>query len=141
LETVAVLLVVHVYREEHHGEEIIRIISAVGPRSTKSADIVKRPLTDKGREAVRRIAAQQAAGDDSRINLKAIPRLTDRQLAGMVRLRDARPRKVAVSVRLDGRVLAWLKSKGRGHLTLVNDILANLMEAEQRADRGRSGPA
>jgi uncharacterized DUF497 family protein len=27
-ETVAVLLVVHVYREEHNGEEIIRIISA-----------------------------------------------------------------------------------------------------------------
>jgi uncharacterized DUF497 family protein len=26
--TVAVLLVVHVYREEHNGEEIIRIISA-----------------------------------------------------------------------------------------------------------------
>lgn len=25
---VAVLVVVHVYREEHHGEEIIRIISA-----------------------------------------------------------------------------------------------------------------
>jgi len=27
-DTVAVLLVVHVYREEEHGEEIIRIISA-----------------------------------------------------------------------------------------------------------------
>jgi uncharacterized DUF497 family protein len=28
LEIAAVLLVVHVYREEHNGEEIIRIISA-----------------------------------------------------------------------------------------------------------------
>ncbi|MGB6941246.1 MAG: hypothetical protein WBE37_02465 [Bryobacteraceae bacterium] len=38
-------------------------------------------------------------------------------------------------VRLDERVLVWLKSKGRGHLTLINDILANLMEAEQKAGR------
>ena len=55
----------------------------------------------------------------------------------MVRFRDVRPRKRAVSVRLDERVLAWLKSKGRGHLTLINDILANLMEAELKADRDR----
>ena len=40
----------------------------------------------------------------------------------MVRLRDVRP-KVPVSVRLDPRVLAWLKSKGEGHLTRINDIL------------------
>jgi hypothetical protein len=40
---------------------------------------------------------------------------------------------VAVSVRLDARVLDWLKSKGEGHLTRINDILLNLMDAEQRA--------
>jgi len=33
-------------------------------------------------------------------------------------------------VRLDAQVLDWLKSKGKGHLTLINDILANLMEVE-----------
>ena len=49
----------------------------------------------------------------------------------MVRLRDIRP-KVPVRVRLDPRVLAWLKSKGEGHLTRINDILRNIMEAEQR---------
>ena len=54
-----------------------------------------------------------------------------------MRLRQIRPRKKAVSVRLDEHVLAWLKSKGRGHLTLINDILANMMEAEQRAGRSR----
>ena len=52
----------------------------------------------------------------------------------MVRLRDARPRKVAVSVRLDAQVLDWLKSKGEGHLTRINDILTNLMEAEHRTE-------
>lgn len=100
-------------------------------------DIGNRQLTNREGQAIRRVAARQATGDDSRINLKVIPRLTDRQLAAMVRLRDVRPRKKAVSVRLDERVLDWLKSKGRGHLTLINDILANLMEAERRAGRNR----
>ncbi len=90
-------------------------------------------MTSRESLSLRRIAVRQAAGDDSRVNLKEIPRLTDQQLAAMVRLRDVRPRKKAVSVRLDERVLDWLKSKGRGHLTLINDILANMMEAEQRA--------
>lgn len=35
--------------------------------------------------------------------------------------------------RLDLKVLAWLKSKGVGHLTRINDILVNLMEAESRS--------
>ena len=30
-------------------------------------------------------------------------------------------------------VLEWLRSKGEGHLTRINDILTNLMEAERRA--------
>jgi uncharacterized protein (DUF4415 family) len=104
-------------------------------KSTKSDDIRNGPLTDRERQVLRRVAVRQAAGHDSRVNLKGIPRLTDRQLSAMVRLRDARPRKKAVSVRLDERVLDWLKSKGQGHLTLINDILANMMEAEQRARR------
>ena len=80
---------------------------------------------------LRRAAKRQSAGDDSHINLEDIPRLTDEQLARMVRLRDVKP-KVAVSVRLDPQVLDWLKSKGEGHLTRINDILTNLMEAERR---------
>ena len=98
----------------------------------KSADIGNRQWTEKERQTLRRVAARQSAGDDSRTRLDDIPRLTDEQLARMVRLRDARPRKVAVSVRLDTQVLAWLRSKGNGHLTRINDILLNLMEAEQR---------
>jgi uncharacterized protein (DUF4415 family) len=53
----------------------------------------------------------------------------------MVRLRPVR-RKVAVSVRLDPQVLDWLRSKGEGHLTRINDILSNLMEAEGRIGSG-----
>jgi uncharacterized protein (DUF4415 family) len=99
-----------------------------------SEDIRNRKWTENERRTIRRLAALQAAGDDSGINFDDIPRLTDEQLAGMVRLRDVR-RKVAVSVRLDPQVLDWLKSKGEGHLTRINDILTNLMEAEGAARR------
>ncbi len=100
--------------------------------SVTSDDIKRRQWTKAELEAARRIAARQVAGDDSSINYDEIPRLTEEQLAKMVRLRDVRP-KVPVSVRLDPRVLEWLKSKGEGHLTRINDILTNLMEAERRA--------
>ena len=90
----------------------------------KSEDVKKRQRTEGVREILRRIAGRQAVGDDSRIDFDDIPRLTGEQLAKMVRLRDVRPRKVTVSVRLDPEVLAWLRSKGSGHLTRINDILA-----------------
>jgi uncharacterized protein (DUF4415 family) len=96
-----------------------------------SEDIGNKQWTKEERETLRRHAAKQASGDDSDIVFDDIPRLTDEQLAQMVRLRGVRP-KVPVSVRLEPRVLAWLKSKGEGHLTRINDILRNIMEAEQR---------
>ena len=96
----------------------------------RSEDIKNRIWSESDRQALRRAAKRQKDGDDSQINFEDIPRLTDQQLAGMVRLRDIK-RKVAVSVRLDPQVLDWLKSKGEGHLTRINDILTNLMEAER----------
>lgn len=102
----------------------------------KSEDIRNRRWTETEREALRRAAERQAAADDSDINLEDIPRLTHEQLANLVRQRDVR-RKVAVSVRLDPQILDWLKAKGEGHLTRINDILANLMESERRAKRVR----
>jgi len=100
-----------------------------------SGDIKSRRLTDREGQAVSLIGARQAVGDDSLININDLPRLTNRQLSAMVRFRAVRPQKRAVSVRLDENVLVWLKSKGPGHLTLINDILANLMDAELKADR------
>ncbi len=40
-----------------------------------------------------------------------------------------------MSVRLDAKVIEWLKSKGEEHLTRINDILLNLMEAEMAAKK------
>lgn len=98
-------------------------------KSMSSEDIRNRKWAENERLSLRRVAEKQAAGDDSGIDFSDIPRLTDEQLRNMVRLRDFR-RKVPVSVRLDPKVLDWLKSKGEGHLTRINDILMNLMEAE-----------
>jgi uncharacterized protein (DUF4415 family) len=70
---------------------------------------------------------------EGRANVAAsLPPLTDDQLTQITQLRKPRNR-VAVSVRLDPRVIAWLKSKGDGYLSRINDILINLMEAEQQA--------
>ena len=101
-----------------------------GLTSMSSRDIRNRKWTERERQALRRAAKRQSTGD-ANIDFQDIPRLTEEQLAGMVRLRDVR-RKVPVSLRLDPLVLAWLKSKGEGHLTRINDILLNLMEAEHR---------
>lgn len=46
-----------------------------------------------------------------------------------------RPVKKQTTVRIDADVLAWLKSKGEGHLTRINDILRERMQAETRSER------
>lgn len=99
-----------------------------------SEDIKNRKWTKAEQESLKRHALSQAAGDDSDINYDDIPKLSARQLARMVRMRDVRP-KVPVSVRLDPSVLEWLRSKGGGHLTRINDILRNVMEADRRLAR------
>ena len=100
-------------------------------KSMSSEDIKIRPWTEKERQALRDASERQASGSESELDLSEIPRLTEKQLSALVKLRDAK-RKVAVSVRLDPQVLSWLRAKGDGHLTRINDILVNLMEAERR---------
>ena len=108
-----------------------------GLTSMTSEDIRNRQWTESEIEAVRKANEAQAAGRDlPEEEYEDIPRLTEEQLARMVRLRPVE-RKVAVSVRLDPQVLNWLRSKGEGHLTRINDILSNLMEAERRIGAGR----
>jgi uncharacterized protein (DUF4415 family) len=43
-----------------------------------------------------------------------------------------RPLKTQISFRIDNEVLDWLKSKGEGHLTRINEILRERMITEQR---------
>lgn len=102
-----------------------------------TADIRSRHWTDAEKQVIRRASEARAAGLDlPEKEYEEIPRLTEEQLAKLVRPRKAR-RKVAVSVRLDPLVLDWLRAQGEGHLTRINDILSNLMEAESRVGAGR----
>jgi uncharacterized protein (DUF4415 family) len=100
-------------------------------------DIKNRQWTEAEKQALRSASAARAAGLDlPEAEYEDIPRLTEEQLSRMVRLRAVQ-RKVAVSVRLDPQVLEWLRGKGAGHLTRINDILVNLMEAERGMGEGR----
>jgi uncharacterized protein (DUF4415 family) len=47
-----------------------------------------------------------------------------------------RPLKRQISLRIDNEVLDWLKSKGEGHLSRINEILRERMTRErQGADK------
>jgi uncharacterized protein (DUF4415 family) len=99
-----------------------------------SDDIRNRKWSEAEKESLRRMAEKQAAGDDSDIDFSDIPPLTDEQLARMAPLRD-RPKTTPISLRIRADVLEWLKAKGPGHLTRINAILANVMEAERRVKK------
>jgi len=102
-----------------------------------SENIKHRKWTDSEKQAMRSASEARAAGLDlPKEEYADIPQLTTEQLARMVRLREIR-RKIPVSVRLDPQVLDWLRAKGDGHLTRINDILTNLMEAERRTSERR----
>ena len=46
--------------------------------------------------------------------------------------KNYRPIKTQISFRIDNEVLDWLKSKGEGHLSRINEILRERMAAERR---------
>ena len=108
-------------------EELVRMTSE---------DIRNRKWTEAEKQAVRRAAAKQAAGDDS--GYRILGHSAADEGAACADGAAAWPRrKQAVSVRLDPQVLDWLRSKGEGHLTRINDILTNLMEAERSSKSAR----
>ena len=58
------------------------------------------------------------------------PLRPDKWAQAMRRDEFFRPIKKQTTVRIDADVLAWLKSKGSGHLTRINEILREQMIAE-----------
>ena len=55
----------------------------------------------------------------------------DRWANAMSRDEFFRPVKKLTSVRIDADVLDWLRSKGEGHLTRINEILRERMLSER----------
>jgi len=49
-----------------------------------------------------------------------------------------RPLKTQISFRIDNEVLDWLKSKGEGHLSRINEILRERMTRERQIDGAQS---
>jgi uncharacterized protein (DUF4415 family) len=43
-----------------------------------------------------------------------------------------RPVKTQISFRIDNEILDWLRSKGEGHLSRINEILRERMAAERQ---------
>lgn len=93
----------------------------------KAEHIFNKPLTRQQRDRLGRLAKKP----DSEIDVSDIPPLTDKQLAEMVPYR-LRSKTTLISLRVQNDVLTWLKSKGPGHLSRINAILANVMDAEHR---------
>ncbi|MEP7362325.1 MAG: BrnT family toxin [Acidobacteriota bacterium] len=93
----------------------------------KAEDIFGEPPTKRQLAVLDRLAKKQ----DSQIDYSDIPPLSDEQLAQMVPFR-LRSKTTLISFRVQNDVLTWLRSKGPGHLSRINAILANVMDAEQR---------
>jgi len=85
--------------------------------------------------ARRRDIAAVAAKTDATIDFSEIPEVVDWTGAEVGRF--YRPSKRAVTIRLDGDVIDWLKSYGRGYQTRANLLLRHAMEAGRRRPSAR----
>lgn len=77
-----------------------------------------------------------AAEPESTIDTADIPEVTD--WSGAVRGGLTRPRKEAVTIRLDADVLAWFRSHaagGRGYQTDINRVLRRHVLQASKAER------
>jgi uncharacterized protein (DUF4415 family) len=83
------------------------------------------PLTDAQRANLKTLSARP----DLEIDTSDIPVMTDAEWAKTQRVRGHlyRPVKQIVTARLDGDVLEWLKSHGRGYQSRMNAILRREM--------------
>jgi uncharacterized protein (DUF4415 family) len=73
--------------------------------------------------------------DGRGIDTDDIPEAPDAHWRNAVRGRFFRPLKQAVSLRLDMDVLDWLKRRGPGYQTEINQILRDKMEADAATER------
>ena len=82
----------------------------------------------------RRLYIEQDRGLDKDPDARSLP--PEKWAQAMRREEFFRPIKKLTSVRIDADVLAWLRSKGEGHLSRINEILRERMESElKRANK------
>lgn len=68
---------------------------------------------------------------DRSLDRADVPQLPPEQWAKGVIGKFYRPLKSQISFRVDNDVLAWLRSKGAGHLSRINALLREQMERER----------
>ena len=93
--------------------------------------IVRKTLAEiKMTPARRRKLARLAERPDSEIDFSDIPELTEDFWRNAIPSPFYRPVKKQVTVRLDADVIAWLRKKGAGYQTRMNELLRAAMLSE-----------
>jgi uncharacterized protein (DUF4415 family) len=88
-------------------------------------------LSDEKRRALDALAKRP----DEKIDFSDIPEIRELPSDRIIG-KFYRPRKTAVTIRLDADVLAWLKASGGGYQTRINDYLRQRMRRNRKsADR------
>ena len=68
-----------------------------------------------------------ASMPDSEIDFTDIPPTQENDWLGAERAKFYRPVKQQLTVRIDSDILAWLKSRGKGYQSRLNEILRSAM--------------
>ena len=92
--------------------------------STTTNSVKRLRISEKTRQAYRK--RDRALDRDS-----DAPHLPPDYWANAVIGKYYRPLKTQISFRIDNEVLDWLKSKGDGHLSRINEILRERMTRER----------
>jgi len=79
----------------------------------------------------RRQLQKLAARPDSEIDLSDIPEIREIPSDAVIG-RFYRPKKTAVTIRLDADVVAWMKATGAGYQTRINAYLRQLMQQSRQ---------
>lgn len=97
------------------------------PVRVSAESIWSKPLTNRQKAVLDRIAKNQASGTDGHIDYSDIPALSEKQLAQFKRA----PKRL-VAVRLDADVFEWIRKFGTGYSTRINEVLRVVMSQQQR---------
>jgi uncharacterized protein (DUF4415 family) len=92
--------------------------------STTTNPVKRLKVSEKTRQAYRKRDCALDRDPDA-------PQLPPDYWANAVIGKYYRPLKTQISFRIDNEVLDWLKSKGRGHLSRINEILRERMTRER----------
>jgi uncharacterized protein (DUF4415 family) len=97
---------------------------------------MRKPLVKKLPIEKRKMLEALAKLPDEKIDFSDIPEIRELPSDRVIG-KYYRPRKTAVTIRLDSDVLAWLKASGDGYQTRINGYLRQRM---RRYQKGASRP-